>query len=136
LAATLTRLIPQVFSGDPAWAHASLGDSGTAELSLGLDADGHVVDPSTTGRASSALLGSLDRALAVLHQRVFTAPSPRARFRITARVTLDDLHDGLHGDVFALSGGSFAGGVGTAFFALPGQGGPGRRVDVQIRVFQ
>ena len=40
---------------------------------------------------------------------------------------------GLHGDVFALSGGSFSGEVGTAFFALPAAGG-GRRVDVELRL--
>ena len=44
-----------------------------------------------------------------------------------------DVHDGLHGDVFALSGGSFSGDVGTAFFARPGPGG-GRRVDVEVRL--
>ena len=42
------------------------------------------------------------------------------------------MHDGLHGDVFALSGGSFAGAVGTAFFALPGS--PGRRIDLELRL--
>jgi hypothetical protein len=45
----------------------------------------------------------------------------------------DDVHDGLHGDVFALSGGSFSGEVGTAFFALPAAGG-GRRIDVELRL--
>jgi hypothetical protein len=32
-----------------------------------------------------------------------------------------------------LSGGSFVGRVGSAFFALPGEGGQGRRVDIDIR---
>jgi hypothetical protein len=49
-------------------------------------------------------------------------------------VQRDVVHDGLHGDVFALSGGSFSGDVGTAFFALPGTAGAGRRVDVELRL--
>jgi hypothetical protein len=53
---------------------------------------------------------------------------------VTARIARDDVHDGLHGDVFALSGGSFSGDVGTAFFALPAGSGPGRRVDVELRL--
>jgi hypothetical protein len=54
--------------------------------------------------------------------------------RVTARLSRDDVHDGLHGDVFALSGGSFAGDVGNAFFALPPKDGPGRRLDLEVRL--
>ena len=46
----------------------------------------------------------------------------------------DDVHDGLHGDVFALSAGSFSGEVGTAFVALPASVGAGRRVDIEVRL--
>jgi hypothetical protein len=58
------------------------------------------------------------------------------RIRVSARVTRDDVHDGLHGDVFALSGGSFVGDLGSAFFALPPSAGPGRRVDVELRLLR
>jgi hypothetical protein len=56
------------------------------------------------------------------------------KIRLTCHVSRNDVHDGLHGDVFALSGGSFSGEVGTAFFALPPTTGPGRRVDVELRL--
>jgi hypothetical protein len=48
---------------------------------------------------------------------------------VVATVTPDSVHDGLHGDVFAI-GGSFAGGEGSAFFALA----IGRRIDVRVHL--
>jgi hypothetical protein len=69
----------------------------------------------------------------MLGSRAFTAHGMTTRLRVVAHVSKDDVHDGLHGDVFALSGGSFAGEVGTAFFALPAAGG-GRRIDVELRL--
>jgi hypothetical protein len=47
--------------------------------------------------------------------------------RVSATVSNDSVHDGLHGDVFAL-GGSFSETEGDAFFALA----VGRRIDVRI----
>lgn len=133
LSATLTRAIPQAFSADRAWTDAAFGDAGVADLTLVLDEAGHLATSSVAGRPSSALRSSIERTLALLAARSFTARQARTRLRLSARVTLDDLHDGLHGDVFALSGGSFAGTDGSAFFALPARAGPGRRVDVQVR---
>jgi len=62
-------------------------------------------------------------------------PLPYAERRIAVGLGTR-AHQG--GDVFALSGGSFAGEVGMAFFALPAGPGPGtapgRRVDVELRL--
>ena len=47
---------------------------------------------------------------------------------MSGAISTDAVHDGLHGDVFAI-GGSFAGAEGSAFFALA----IGRRIDVRVR---
>jgi hypothetical protein len=134
LTTTFTRAIPQAFSADPAWMDVAFGRAGSADVTLVLDDAGHLTTRSATGSASPALRSSLARALALLAERTFTADRSITRLRLTARVGRDDRHDGLHGDVFALSGGSFVGSVGSAFFALPGRDGPGRRVDIEIRL--
>lgn len=136
LPATFTHAIPQAFSADPAWTGAALGDAGAVDLTLVLDEAGHLASSSLVGHPSLALRSSVERTLSLLAARVFTARRPSTRLRLTAHVTRDDLHDGLHGDVFALSGGSFAGVIGSAFFALPAPSGtgPGRRVDVELRI--
>src|SRR4029077_5807247 len=85
------------------------------------------------GSPSPALRRSIDRTLLLLAPRTFTARGAVTRLHIAAHVSRDAVHDGLHGDVFALSAGSFSGEVGTAFFALPPGAGPGRRVDRAVR---
>jgi hypothetical protein len=135
LATGLTRAFPQAASADPIWLRAPIGSAGSAEVVLGLDEDGRLSTVSVLGAPSPALRRGLQRALALLQPRPFTAHAPVTKLRVTARVSRDELHDGLHGDVFALSGGSFAGDVGTAFFALPPRDGEsGRRVDIELRL--
>jgi hypothetical protein len=136
LSATFTRALPQASSADPAWTHCLLGTAGTADVTLVLDDSGHLTTQSVGGHPSPALRGSIERTLALLAERSFTTDQATTRLRVTAHVALDDLHDGLHGDVFALSGGSFAGSAGNAFFALPARTGPGRRVDLEVRVLR
>lgn len=133
LPTTFTRMFPQAASADPAWNEAAFGSAGTAEVTLVIDDAGHLVSTTVAGAPSRALRQGIDRTLAGLRSRTFTARAATTKLRVSARVQRDDVHDGLHGDVFALSGGSFAGDVGTAFFALPGAGA-GRRVDVELRV--
>jgi hypothetical protein len=135
LARTFTGAFPQTASADSAWDTAPLGQAGTAEVSLVLDETGHLVESSVNGRPSPALRRGIERTLGLLAPRVFTARAAVTKLRLSARVSRDDVHDGLHGDVFALSGtgGSFSGDLGTAFFARPGPGG-GRRVDVEVRL--
>jgi hypothetical protein len=135
LARTFTGTFPQTASADPTWDGAPLGSAGAAEVSLVLDDAGHLVESSVNGHPSPALRRGIERTLAMLAPRVFTARGAVTKLRLVARVSRDDIHDGLHGDVFALSGsgGSFSGDVGTAFFARPGPGG-GRRVDVEVRL--
>jgi hypothetical protein len=135
LARTFTGAFPQTASADPTWDEAPLGPAGSAEVSLVLDDAGHLAGSSVNGRPSPPLRRGIERTLGLLAPRVFTARAAVTKLRLTARVSRDDIHDGLHGDVFALSGsgGSFSGDVGTAFFARPGPGG-GRRVDVEVRL--
>ncbi len=108
------------------------GTAGAVDIEVLIDENGHVVDSRIEGAPSAALRRGVERTLALLEPRAFTSSGPLTKLRATARVARDDVHDGLHGDVFALSGGSFAGRTGTAFFALPPGSGPGRRVDVEF----
>jgi hypothetical protein len=135
LATTFTRAFPQAASADPLWSEASFGATSSAEVTLVLDDEGHLERTIVSGSPSAALRRGIERTLALLGTgRAFTAHGAVTRVRLTSRVTRDDVHDGLHGDVFALSGGSFSGDVGNAFFALPPASGPGRRVDVELRL--
>jgi hypothetical protein len=135
LATTFTRAFPQAASADPVWTTIPFGAAGSATVKLTLDDEGHLEHVDVGGTPSVALRRGIDRTLTLIgHGRAFTAHGAVTTLHITARVTRDDLHDGLHGDVFALSGGSFAGDVGNAFFALPPAGGPGRRVDLELRL--
>ncbi len=132
LATTFTRGFPQAASADAIWAGASFGPAGTATVSLVIDEGGRLTSSSVAGSPSPALRRGIDRTLVLLGGRTFTARGAVTKLRVTARVSPNDVHDGLHGDVFALSGGSFAGDTGTAFFALPGANA--RRVDVELRL--
>lgn len=134
LATTFTRGFPQAASADPVWRTVAFGSAGTADVALAIDEDGHLTHTTVEGSASTALRRGIERTIALLRPRTFTARAAVTKLRVTARVGRDDVHDGLHGDVFALSGGSFTGDVGTAFFALPPSGGPGRRIDVELRL--
>ncbi len=134
LATTFTRAFPQAASADPVWASAAIGATSSAEVTLALDEDGHLAQTVVGGAPSLALRRGIDRTLALLGARPFTARGVVTRLRITAHVSRDEVHDGLHGDVFALSGGSFSGDVGSAFFALPPVAGAGRRIDVELRL--
>jgi hypothetical protein len=131
---TFTRLFPNAASGDPAWAQAALGSTGVAEVTLVIDESGHIVSETVGGSPSQALRQGIARTLAALRFRTFTARAAVTKLRITARVQPNEVHDGLHGDVFALNTGSVVGDVGTAFFALPNAGG--RRVDVELKLLR
>jgi hypothetical protein len=134
LATTFTRAFPQAGSAEPMWYSAPFGSAGRAEVALVLSDEGYLVSTEISGSPSSALRRSIDRTLLLLAPRTFTARGLVTRLRIAAHVCRDDVHDGLHGDVFALSAGSFSGDIGSAFFALPPAAGPGRRVDVQVNL--
>jgi hypothetical protein len=134
LATTFTRAFPQAASADPLWLVVPPGDAGSADVKLLLDDDGHLEGSAIGGTPSSALRRGIERTLSLLGPRAFTAHAAVTKLRVRAHVARDDLHDGLHGDVFALSGGSFSGDVGSAFFALPAGAGPGRRIDVDVRL--
>lgn len=134
-ARSFTGAFPQIASADDSWDASPLGSAGAAEVTLVLDDTGHLNASSINGHPSPALRRGIERTLGLLGPRVFTARDAVTKLRLAARVSRDDVHDGLHGDVFALSGsgGSFSGDFGTAFFARPGPSG-GRRVDVEVRL--
>ena len=98
---------------------------------LVIDEGGHLTSSSV--RAARARAPARDRSHAGAARRAHLhSAGAVTKLRVTARVSPNDVHDRLPGDVFALSGGSFAGDTGTAFFALPGASA--RRVDVELRL--
>jgi hypothetical protein len=128
LVTAFTRGFPQAASADPVWATAPFGAAGEAIVTLRIDGEGTWVGGEVGGSPSAALRAGVARTLAFLRTRTFTATGPVTRLRVTAKVAPDQVHDGLHGEVFAI-GGSFDAAQGSAFFALA----IGRRIDLQVR---
>ncbi len=127
LATTFTRAFPQTASADASWASAPMGSNGAVDVVLTIDDDGNLIGSEIRGVATPALHRGVERTLVLLKHRVFTAHARVTTLRVSAVVSPDSVHDGLHGDVFAL-GGSFSANEGDVFFALA----IGRRVDVKI----
>ena len=127
LATALTRGFPQAASADPAWAQAPMGPAGDVTVVLTLDDTGKLVASDVGGGASPALQSGIRRTLALVGGRAFTSRGKVTRLRLVATVSPDTVHDGLHGDVFAI-GGSYTGNEGQAFFALA----IGRRIDLKV----
>jgi hypothetical protein len=128
LATAFTRGFPQAASADPAWRTAPFGSLGTATVVLTLSDSGIVEHVDVQGTPSAALANGIRRTMALLGSRPLTARGKTTRLVLTGAVTADEVHDGLHGEVFAI-GGSFIGGEGNAFFALA----IGRRIDLHVR---
>jgi hypothetical protein len=124
-----TRGFPQAASTDPLWVSAPFGPAGSADVTLIVDETGALVDTRVTGAPSAALAAGVRRTLALIRARSFIAAGRETHLRITASVTPDEVHDGLHGDVFAIGAPPVDHGEGTGFFALS----VGRRVDVKVR---
>lgn len=127
LATTFTRAFPQAASADPIWTHAPFGSAGTVDVTLEIDDTGHLVDTRITGSPSPALREGIQRTLVLIRARSFVSSAAVTRLHVVSTVSPDAVHDGLHGDVFAI-GGSFSGREGSAFFALS----IGRRIDLTI----
>ena len=130
LASAFTRAFPQAASADPGWLRAPFGPLGGIEVTLEIDPRGFLVRAHVDGGAPPALRRGVERTLALIRARPFTARAATTRIHLDATVSPDQVHDGLHGDVFAI-GGSFDGGQGNAFFALA----VGRRIDLAVRAF-
>jgi len=122
------RAFPTAASGDTQWARAPYGSAGEAIVTITIDGAGKLTSMRMSGQPSPALAEALRRTLALLKNRTFVARGPTTTLRVRGRVSPDGVHDGLHGDVFAV-GASFSGGEGEAFFALA----VGRRIDAHIR---
>ncbi len=128
LSRAFTRDFPQAASGDPIWRSAPLGAAGEATVILTLDDTGHIADVQVTGNPSGPLADGIRRTMTLIKGRPFVARNKVTKLRIVATISSDTVHDGLHGEVFAI-GGSFAEGEGSAFFAL----NVGRRIDLRVR---
>lgn len=128
LATAFTRGFPQAASADRAWTGAPLGPAGDVDVVLTIDDSGRLTDASIGPGASPALRAGISRTFALIRARTFTARAATTTLHLRATVSPDSVHDGLHGDVFAI-GGSFASSEGSAFFALA----IGRRVDLHVR---
>ena len=127
LATAFTRGFPQAASADPAWRSAPLGGAGAADVVLTLSDAGQIENSEVGGAPGPALASGIRRVIALIRTRPFVARGRTTKLHVTATISSDAVHDGLHGDVFAI-GGSFAGGEGNAFFALS----VGRRIDLRI----
>jgi hypothetical protein len=127
IARAFTRDFPQAASADPLWRNTALGAAGTASVLLTLDEAGHLDSARVLGTPTQALAEGIRRTLALIKNRQFVARRKTTKLTVRASVSADTVHDGLHGDVFAI-GGSYEGGAGNAFFAL----NVGRRIDVQV----
>jgi len=128
LATAFTRGFPQAASADPSWAAAPMGPAGEVTVTLTLDEGGKLVDTAVSAGASPPLAAGVRRTLALVGARTFTSRAKVTRLHLVATISKDDVHDGLHGDVFAI-GGSYTGSEGRAFFALA----IGRRIDLVVR---
>lgn len=120
------RALPQVASFDKDWHREPIGATATITVTAEVDASGHlqqVTDAST----STPLNRAVTRALAQLKPRLLTAHAARTRITVTCTVHTDEVHDGWHGDVFAL-GATAQGRGGTGFVSLA----TGRRVDFVV----
>jgi outer membrane biosynthesis protein TonB len=124
----VVRGFPQAASADPAWKSAAMGSAGDVDLILTIDESGHFVSHQVVGSPSPALASGISRTIALIKGRAFTAKGKTTKLHLSATVASDQVHDGLHGDVFAI-GGSYVGTEGNAFFAL----NIGRRIDVHVR---
>ena len=142
VATAFTRGFPQAASADPAWQGALFGDAGSVDVTIVIDENGVLLDAhvqSGGGHGPSrepgpALSAGVRRTLALIRARTFVATGRETRLHVSATVSPDQVHDGLHGDVFAI-GGSWGGGdgrgassAGSGFFALAS----GRRIDVHV----
>jgi hypothetical protein len=61
--------------------------------------------------------------MALIGGRTFYANGAETKIRVSAKIVPDEVHDGLHGEVFAIGASGS-----SAFFALA----IGRRIDVEI----
>ena len=126
LATAFVRGFPQVASVDAAWGHVHFGPLASAVIELTLSEEGRIVGHRVLS-APAPLDQALERTVGLLRGRKFTARGEKTKLVLKCVVSADTVHDGLHGEVFAV-GASFVGKTGNAFFALAS----GRRVDVDV----
>lgn len=123
LVPTFARAFVQAASTDPLWASAPLGSAGSVEMTFTIDENGSLVATSKSGGGTEPLRRGIERTMALIGGRTFYANGAETRVRVTAKIVPDEVHDGLHGDVFAIGASGS-----SAFFALA----IGRRIDVEI----
>jgi hypothetical protein len=134
LATAFTTSFPHAASMDQEWGRMPLGPAGDARVTLVIDGEGHFRSVVVEGTPTAALRAGIARTVALIEGHLFTSRAPRTVLELHATIARDEVHDGWHGDSFALSGaGHFSGSSGKAFFALPGSPA-GRRIDVDVKL--
>lgn len=126
LATAFVRGFPQVASVDPAWAQVPFGPLARAVIELQLSEEGRIESHRVIA-APAPLDRALARTVGLIKGRKFTSRGAKTKLVLECVVSSDTVHDGLHGEVFAV-GASFVGKTGNAFFALAS----GRRVDIDV----
>src|SRR5205807_9589307 len=99
---TFARAYVQAASTDPLWASAPLGNAGSVEMTFEIDEHGVLVRTITSGTGSEPLRHGVERTMALIGGRTFFANGVETRIRVSAKIVPDEVHDGLHGDVFAI----------------------------------
>ena len=126
LESAFLRALAQVASFDHEWTREPLTKVASISVVATVDQTGHL--RATIGSTSSLPLErAVTRVVAQLAPRKLTAHGATTHLTVTCSMHNDEVHDGFHGDVFAL-GASAQGRGGTAFFALA----TGRRVDFAL----
>ncbi|MEO8798841.1 MAG: hypothetical protein ABI551_13215, partial [Polyangiaceae bacterium] len=118
LSGAFLKILPQTASADAAWSRAPFGPTGGVDVVLDIDEHGNLVRANVQG-PPGPLKSAAEHTVVLLRHRLFTAHARTTRLHFSAVVEKDEVHDGLHGDFFALGG---------MFFALPS----GRRIDLKV----
>ncbi len=126
IALAFTSNFPAAASSDPLWQSAPYGSAGEVRMALTIDESGRLIDASLLPGGSPGLRSVVERTLALIRGRAFTAHQAKTTLSVSGKVSPDEVHDGLHGDFFAVGRSSHDG---SAFFALP----IGRRIDVRVQ---
>ena len=126
IALAFTSQFPSAASADPLWNSAPFGSAGEVRIALTIDENGRLIDTALRSGGSPALRSGVQRTLALIRGRAFTAHQATTTLAVAGKVSPDEVHDGLHGDFFAVGRSSHEG---TAFFALP----IGRRIDIRVQ---
>ena len=129
LARAFTRAISPANQADSTWSELPTGPAGTVELTLSLDADGHLESVRPAPSTPAHLAKLVTRTLALLRGGTYAARGASATVTLRLSVDVRDVAVApVEGGTIELAWG-FDAGVGHASFVRSG----GRRVDITVR---